>query len=474
MDMGSQLLSVAPVVLVGGLATVVMLVDALVRDSTRWTFWMSLAGLIGSAIAGLATLSASGTVFNGMLAAGGTAALFDTLLSMAGILTLLAARPYLRREGQEYDEFYTLLLFALAGAMLLVHAAHLVIFFLGIELMSVAFYVLAGYFRRQTRSVEAALKYFLLGAFATGFLLYGIAMVYGSSGALAYAAIQEQLRHGSALPTLLLIGIGLLVVGVGFKIAIVPFHQWVPDVYQGAPTVVTAFMSTVGKAAVVIALVPLFRALQPAVETKLQLAVATLAAATILLGNITAVVQSNIKRMLAYSSIAHAGYLLMGLVAQNDRGWAGMLFYAAAYLFMQLGAFVVVASVETNNEERLEISEYAGLSRRHPVLAALMAIFLFSLTGLPPFAGFFGKYYLFTAAIEAGYTWLAVIAVVGTMISAYFYLGVLVAMYFREPHERLVPALGGTATLTVWLSSLAVLALGIFPSTLLQLLERFL
>ncbi|MCS6965532.1 MAG: NADH-quinone oxidoreductase subunit N, partial [Candidatus Kapabacteria bacterium] len=308
----------------------------------------------------------------------------------------------------------------------------------------------------------------------TGVLLYGIAMVYGSSGAMGYESLQLQLQKGTMLPTLLLIGVGLLLVGIGFKIAIVPFHQWVPDVYQGAPTIVTAFMSTVGKAAVVLSLVPLFQAVQPAVGTKVQNAIAVLSAVTILLGNVVAVVQSNIKRMLAYSSIAHAGYLLMGMVAQSERGWAGMLFYAAAYLFMQLGAFVVVAIVERENEHRLELTDYAGLSRQHPVLAALMAVFLFSLTGLPPFAGFFGKYYLFTAAIEAGYTWLAVVAVVGTMISAYFYLGVLVAMYFREPREALIPIRGGTATITLWLSTTAVLALGIFPGAVLQLLERFL
>lgn len=469
-----EMLAVAPVVLIGILATGVMLLDALIRQSTRISFWVSLVGLVATAIAGIATLPASGTVFAGMLRAGKIAALFDILLSLAGILTILAARPYLQREGREYDEFYTLLLFALAGAIILAHAAHLLVFFLGIELMSVCFYVLAGYFRTQLRSVEAALKYFLLGAFATGFLLYGIAMVYGSSGALGYDAIAAQLQRGSSLPTLLLIGVGLLLVGIGFKIAIVPFHQWVPDVYQGAPTVVTAFMSTVGKAAVVIALVPLFQALQPATGAKLQLAVAVLSAATIILGNVAAVVQSNIKRMLAYSSIAHAGYLLMGLVAQSERGWAGMLFYAAAYLFMQLGAFVVVAIVERENEQHLEISDYAGLSRRHPVLAALMAIFLFSLTGLPPFAGFFGKYYLFTAAIEAGYTWLTVIAVLGTMVSAYFYLGVLVAMYFREPHEALAPARAAMATLTLWISTAAILAMGIFPGALLHLLESFL
>ncbi|GBD06517.1 NADH-quinone oxidoreductase subunit N [bacterium HR21] len=474
MEVVSQLYAAAPVVLIGLLAPSVMLLDALIRQSSRISFWTSLGGLLAVAGTGLLTLPASGKVFRGMLQTGGTAALFDTLLAIAGILTLLAARPYLQREGREYDEFYTLLLFALAGAIIVAHAAHLLVFFLGIELMSVAFYALAGYFRTQLRSVEAALKYFLLGAFATGFLLYGIAMVYGSSGALGYETIQAQLQHGTALPTLLLIGTGLLVVGIGFKIAIVPFHQWVPDVYQGAPTVVTAFMSTVGKAAVIVALVPLFQALQPAIGTKLQAALAVLSAATILLGNIIAVVQSNIKRMLAYSSIAHAGYLLMGLVAQSERGWAGMLFYAAAYLFMQLGAFIVVAIVERENEQRLELSDYAGLSRQHPVLAALMAVLLFSLTGLPPFAGFFGKYYLFTAAIEAGYTWLAIVAVIGTMISAYFYLGVLVAMYFREPREALVPVHGGTATASLWLSTAVVLALGIFPSSLLQLLERFL
>ncbi len=474
MEFVTQLSSAAPVVMIGLLATAVMLIDAFVRDSTTIAFWTSLIGLLVVAGAGIATVSASGTVFSGMLSVGGTAALFDVLLALAGILTLLAARPYLRREVREYDEFYSLLLFALAGAIMLAHSAHLITFFLGIELMSISFYVLAGYFRSQPRSIEAALKYFLLGAFATGFLLYGIAMLYGSSGALSYTAIHEHLQKGSALPTLLLIGVGLLLVGIGFKIAIVPFHQWVPDVYQGAPTVVTAFMSTVGKAAVVIGLIPLFQALQPAVETKVQVAVAMLSALTILLGNIVAVVQSNIKRMLAYSSIAHAGYLLMGFVAQSERGWAGMLFYAAAYVFMQLGAFVVVAIIERENEHRLELSDYAGLSRRHPVLAALMSIFLFSLTGLPPFAGFFGKYYLFTAAIAAGYTWLAIIAVIGTMISAYFYLGVLVAMYFREPHESLAVAHGSTAMWTLWLSCIAVLALGIFPTPFLQFLERFL
>ncbi len=474
MDWAAQLVAVLPLVLIGLTAVLVMLLDALIRQSTTLSFWVSILGLLATAAAGAATLSFSGTVFSGMLVAGGVAAVFDILMSLAGVLTLLAARPYLQREGREYDEFYALLLFAVAGAIILAHAAHLLVFFLGIELMSVSFYVLAGYFRTQLRSVEAALKYFLLGAFATGFLLYGIAMVYGSSGALGYESIRAHLQQGTALPTLLLIGVGLLLIGIGFKLAIVPFHQWAPDVYQGAPTVVTAFMSTVGKAAVVIALVPLFQTLQPAVGTKLQIAIAVLSAVTILLGNIVAVVQSNIKRMLAYSSIAHAGYLLMGLVAQSERGWAGMLFYAAAYLFMQLGAFVVVAIVERENEQRLELNDYAGLSRRHPVLAALMAIFLFSLTGLPPFAGFFGKYYLFTAAIEAGYTWLTIVAVVGTMISAYFYLGVLVAMYFREPHEAPEPAHSGTAAVTLWLSTVAVLALGIFPSTFLQLLERLL
>lgn len=474
MDIVSQLYAAAPVVLIGLLAPCVMLLDALIRKSSSISFWVSCVGLVAVAAAGLLTLSHSGTVFTGMLSAGKTAALFDVLLALTGILTLLAARPYLQREGREYDEFYSLLLFALAGAIILAHAAHLLVFFLGIELMSVSFYALAGYFRTQLRSVEAALKYFLLGAFATGFLLYGIAMVYGSSGALGYEAIRAHLQHGTALPTLLLIGVGLLLVGIGFKIAIVPFHQWVPDVYQGAPTVVTAFLSTVGKAAVIVALVPLFQALQSAVGAKLQVALSALSAATILLGNLVAAVQSNIKRMLAYSSIAHAGYLLMGLVAQSERGWAGMLFYAAAYLFMQLGAFIVVAILERENEQRLELTDYAGLSRQHPVLAALMAVFLFSLTGLPPFAGFFGKYYLFTAAIEAGYTWLAVVAVIGTMVSAYFYLGVLVAMYFREPREALVPARGGLATASLWVSTVLVLALGLFPSTILQLLEGFL
>jgi len=480
--MQQEFLLSSPLLFLSIMATALMVIDALIKKSSKVTFTVSWVTLLVTAVLSALTLTSSGTAFNGMITLGSFGAFFDILFCSAGILTLLAARPFMQREGLEQDEFHSLLLFSVSGMMLIAHAANMLTLFIGIEVMSVCFYVLAGYSRNSVRSVESSLKYFLLGAFATGFLVYGMALIYGATGSMSYsqifAATTTQPLH---FPALMMIGIGLLIIGLSFKAAAFPFHQWAPDVYQGAPTVVTAFMSTAGKVAAFSALMPIIAIVAPAGGMKLQMVLALLSATTMLVGNISALAQTNIKRMLAYSSVAHAGYLMMGLVAEsvNDghsmmstRGINGIMFYLTAYLFMQLGAFVIVSVLEKSNEKNLELADYAGLSKRHPVLAALMTMFMLSLAGIPPFAGFFGKYYLFTAAIEAGYTWLTIVAVISSIISVYFYIGLIVKMYFTEPNdETQMGGETGLAGITLILSSVAVVLLGLLPAGLLGVMK---
>jgi NADH-quinone oxidoreductase subunit N len=375
-----------------------------------------------------------------------------------------------------FDEFYTLLMMSIAGMMLMAHASDLMILFVGLEVMSIAFYVLAGLLRQQLGSNEAAMKYFLLGAFASGFLLYGIALVYGAVGDTGYKAIFSAAAT-TEFPTLFWTGMGLLIVGLGFKVAAFPFHQWAPDVYEGSPTVVTGFMSTAGKAAAFAGFVGLMIPVSTSGAAgliQLRWVLAILAVGSMLLGNITAIAQQNIKRMLAYSSIAHAGYMLIGLAAANPTGWSGITYYLAAYLFMQIGAFAVVGMLERENGGHLTIEDYRGLGRRRPGVAIIMAIFMFSLTGIPPFAGFFGKYYIFTAAVQGGLTWLAIVGVVASVISAWFYLGLIVAMFFREPsgEAETQPAMSGAVRTALALSIAGSLVVGFLPQVFLNIIGK--
>ena len=376
----------------------------------------------------------------------------------------------MQRENIEHDEFYSLVLFAVAGMMLIAHSNHLLILFIGIEVMSVSFYILSGYMRNNAKSVESSLKYFLLGAFATGFLVYGIALIYGSTGSMDYNQIALNINNNALnFPALLPVGVALIVIGLSFKAAAFPFHQWAPDVYQGAPTIVTAFMSTAGKAAAFAAFIPIVTVLMPSAPAKLQMIFAVMSAATMLIGNISALAQSNIKRMLAFSSVAHAGYIMMGLVSGSQYGYGGIVFYLTAYMFMQIGSFIIVAILERNGEKYLELSDYAGLSKRHPVLAAFMAIFMLSLAGIPPFAGFFGKYFLFTAAIDAGFLWLTLVGVLSSIISVYFYIGLIVKMYFTEPEGQRVDNEVGMSGLSLIITIAGVIVLGILPSGILSI-----
>jgi NADH-quinone oxidoreductase subunit N len=473
--MNADLFYSLPIILSSFFCISAMLLGAFVQGN-RSNFVMpySVAGLSIVAVFAALVWGRNGTAFNGMITTGMVPSFFDMLFAMSGILVMLAARPYLQRMNWEFDEFYLLILFAVSGMMLMAHANHLLIVFIGIEVMSISFYVLSAYLRNQILSVESGLKYFLLGAFSTGFLLYGMALIYGATGGnMEYSAIRAAVGYGSNMPLLLLVGTGFIIIGLSFKVAAFPFHFWAPDVYQGAPTVVTAFMSTAGKAAAFSAFIQLGAALIPnggPDGAKITSLLAVISAASMLFGNIVACSQRNVKRMLAYSSVAQAGYMLMGIISGSQRGTSGLMFYLAAYTFTQIGAFIVVSVLENEYGKQLEFSDYAGLAKRHPLLAGIMSLFMFSLVGLPPFGIFFGKYYMFMAAIEAGYTWLAIVGAVASVISAYFYLGLIVAMYFRN-HENAppVPAQIGMAGVTMTVAALGVILLGLLPTLVLRI-----
>jgi NADH-quinone oxidoreductase subunit N len=344
-------------------------------------------------------------------------------------------------------------------------AVDLIIVFLGLELLSLPLYILAAFQRENPKSLEAGLKYFLLGAFSSAFFLYGIAMVYGAAGTTQLTDLGKFLQGQTQVDDLLLVGFGLLLAGFAFKVALVPFHWWTPDVYEGAPTTVTAFMSVAVKAAAFGAFFRAFLVALPAPVLDWRLALAVLAVLTMTLGNVAALLQSDIKRMLAYSSIAHAGYILVALVAAGANGGASALFYLLGYTVTNLGAFGSVIALSDRARERTRIADFAGAAREHPAVAAVMSICLLSLAGFPPFAGFVGKFLIFGAAVEAGWTWLAVVGVLNSLISVYFYLRPVVQMYMTEPapgwsHVQVAPLVA----LALLLAVVGVLALGIFPA----------
>ncbi|HWP82830.1 MAG TPA: NADH-quinone oxidoreductase subunit N [Bacteroidota bacterium] len=429
-------------------------------------------GLIVAIALAIFTFWETAPSFSNMVQTGGYANYFTLLFLVSALLTVILSKPYLERTRWHRGEFYLLIIFATSGMILMASALDLIVLFLGLELMSVSLYVLAGFARTKLISNESGLKYFLLGAFATGFLLYGIALIYGTAGTTNLPAIAEQFTR-LADNTLFLIGVGMLIVSFSFKVAAVPFHMWAPDVYQGAPTTVTAFMSTGAKAAAFAAFVSVFLRTFEFSGARVNEALAYSAAASMILGNVIAIAQTNLKRLLAYSSIAHAGYMLVGLAAANNEGQTGILFYLSAYTAMNLGAFGIISLMEQEGDKNLTFDDYAGLSSRRPFVAALMAVFMFSLAGIPPFAGFFGKYYVFLAAVKADMTWLAVIGVLTSVVSVYYYLRLVVTMYFRDGEADLPAQPTKLALAVLCLAALVVLQLGLFPSTILDITQRF-
>jgi len=409
-----------------------------------------------------------------MLQVGGNINIFIFIFNFSAALVVLMSMDYAEKYGNNIGEFYIILQSSVLGMMFMAGAKDLFVIFLGLEIMSVSFYALAGLNRARLKANEAALKYFLLGAFSTGFIVYGIALIFGSTNTTSIPLIVSkfsELTHNFLFIT----GILLFLIGFSFKMAAFPFHMWVPDVYEGSSTTVASFFSTAGKtaafSAVIITLGAVFMYGNVNVfEPYLSI----LAVASMLYGSIVAIAQNNIKRMLAYSSIAHAGYLLIGLSSGNFEGIAGIIFYLSAYTFMNLGAFGVVALIEGKDETNLTFDSYTGLAKRQPLLAAMLAICMFSLAGIPPFAGFFGKYYIFIAAIKADLTWLAIIGVLSSVISVYFYLRVIVLMYFKESETELIIEKGNYGLLSVVISVLLVILVGIMPGSLIDVITSFL
>ena len=441
-------------------------------NSLRKTFtaWLTI---IGSAIAlyvsiSMLSLGTEGTEFSNMIQVDKYSLFFNVIFLVSTILVVLISMNYLGRQDRRQGEYYLLILLATLGMMLMASGNELIVVFLGLELMSLSLYVLAGYFRRSMASSEAGMKYLLLGAFASGFFLYGIALIYGGAGTTSIPKIASALTVGSTSP-LLLAGMFLLIVGFGFKVALVPFHQWAPDVYEGAPTSIAAFISAGPKAAGFAAFLRIFMDALQNIQSEWIVVVTILAALTMTIGNLAAIAQRNIKRMLAYSSIAHAGYVLVGLAAANKDGISSAMFYLFVYCIMNIGAFGAVILARTEDGESLMISDYAGLGFKKPLLALFMTLMLLSLAGFPPTAGFVGKFYIFRSAIEAGQIWLVIIGAINTAISAFYYLRVVVAMYMREPEAELdFLAYPRILIIALTLAAIGVVLIGILPSYFLS------
>ncbi|MBU4224926.1 MAG: NADH-quinone oxidoreductase subunit N [Chloroflexi bacterium] len=439
----SDLYTLLPLIVLTGWAPILLLVDLFLPKGRKG--WTALLAAIGLALTMGLALSQAGSelsAFGGMVTLDGFSTFLNVLFLATGLLGIAIAYGYLKRMDLERGEYYVLMLFSISGMMLMAQAADLIVIFLALELLSIPLYVLAAFARPRADSEEAGLKYFLLGAFATGFVVYGIALVFGATANTSLAGIVSAVNLSGSFvdvynPTLMLIGAALILVGFSFKVAAVPFHMWTPDVYQGAPTPVTGFMAVGAKAAGFAALLRVFVTAFPSLDVDLVPVLWALAALTMVIGNLIAISQTNIKRMLAYSSIAHAGYILMAFVPYGQPqvmpdAVASALFYLVAYALTSFGAWSVVIALEKPDAQGLEISDYAGLGRRKPALAAAMTIFMLSLTGMPPTLGLVGKFYLFRTVIEGGFIGLAVIGVLTSLISAYYYLRVVVVMYMRE------------------------------------------
>jgi NADH-quinone oxidoreductase subunit N len=431
---------------------------------------LGVIGLAGAAFASLALWDKNASSF-GLVSADNFGLFVIGILVIVGILSLSISSPAIDREGLPRGEYYTLMLFGLAGMMLMATATDLLVIFLALEVLSMAVYVLTGIRRDSPAATEAAFKYFLLGGFSSAFFLYGIAFTFGVTGSTHLDRIGSVLAAHALNPTnMQLAAVGLLIVGFAFKVSAVPFHMWTPDAYEGAPAAVTAFMSTGVKAAAFAAFVRVFLSALEPMRASWSTVLWPVAALTMIVGTVVGVAQTNVKRMLAYSSIAHGGYLLVALISGNDYGKGAVLFYLLTYAVTNIGAFGVIVLLEDRGRPNDKISDYAGLGHDHPGLAALMTIFLLSLGGFPPMAGFIAKWYVFSAAIKSGYVWLAIIGVLTSVVSVFFYLRIVVMMYMTPSSETIArfPAVPRIAGAALVFSAIVIFYLGILPTRVLD------
>ena len=468
---------VAPEIVLLVVGMLILIFGSIIK-SRGLAAYSAFIGLIGALIISIMQWGAPQSGFYGMVQNDNFSIFFNFIFISAGLLTILMAKNYFAVRGIDRFEFYALILFSIVGMMTMASSSNLVVIFLGLEIMSVPLYVMAGFARHDPNSNEAGIKYFIMGAFATGFLLYGIALMYGATGTTDLRKIVADFGFISMHSGLFLYaGAFLILIGFAFKVAAVPFHMWVPDVYQGAPTPVTAYFSVAPKAAGFAALLRIFIFGLAGVEN-LSILLWIMAVLTMTVGNILAIYQGNIKRLLAYSSIAHAGYILVALTAGGEGAVSASLYYLLAYTFFNLGGFAIVTMIDTRTGSKALIDEMKGLSGRHPYLAALLALFMFALAGFPPTAGFFGKFYIFSEAVKSGYIWLAIIGVMNSFVSVYYYLRIVVAAYFGKP-DLVNPASDGkefqpvslkpALLLVLLITGIGTLLLGFMPQYFIEL-----
>jgi NADH-quinone oxidoreductase subunit N len=462
--------AILPVVVLSLFGIAVMVAEPFVAEQKKSSLaWLALAGTVAAMIALIPMSTHRGQWYSSLWIVDDYAVFLSFVFLLIAAITILTAADYLWREKMNHPEFYALLLFATVGMLMMAASNELMMMFLGLETLSIATYVMAGFRRTDLKSNESALKYFLLGSFSSAFFLYGVALIFGATANTNLIGIADAVRTRANPAGLVELAAALMLIALCFKVAVAPFHIWTPDVYEGAPTPVTGFMSVGPKAAGFAVLFRVFLVAFPSVQDRWISAIWVVAALTMILGNVIAVVQPNIKRMLAYSSIAHAGYLAVAFAAASNRGVAASLFYLLAYSLMNLGAFAIVTILGRSGDKFVNLSDYAGLGAKRPGIAALLSIFLLSLAGVPGTAGFAGKFFIFRAALESRLLWLAIIGVVSTVISFYYYLYVIVQMYMREPKDEFSDlSLPGTVKFALVVAAAGTLYLGVLPTAVLD------
>lgn len=471
----ADFIRIAPEIVLSAFAILLMLLEpAVPRERKKALGWLAIAGVVAAGLSSIWAFHSSGLAFSSSISSDPYSLYFIDLFLAIAVLVLLGSMDYLERDAVDHGEFYALVLMATVGACFMAASTDLIMIFIGLEISSISTYILAGYRRGELQSNESSIKYFLLGSFATAFFLYGIAFVYGLTGSTNLLKVQDHLRSLETAdpPQLLWLAVVLMFVGLAFKVSTAPFQVWTPDVYQGAPAPVTAYLSTAPKAAAFAVLVRIVigsfahaGAAGPIIFWILWVS----AVLTMCVGNLAAIWQSNVKRLLAYSSIAHAGYILVAITAGGVEGTSAVLFYLAGYALMNVGAFILIAHLAGPEERRTEVSDFTGFAAERPGAAACLTVFLLSLAGFPSTVGFFAKFYVFRAAMHAHLTGLTIIAVLNSVVSVYYYLRVVVSMYMGEGQtEASTAPLPGPLGVAVVLSLIGIFFLGLFPSRLLN------
>ncbi len=473
MPSSGEYLRFLPEIILSVAGTLLMVLNPLTKRQSSPIFGhISVLAMLAAIAAAVYANTMPGPAFSRMLVIDGYATFFRILVISIGVVVVLGSYRFLSRERAETGEFHALILFSVVGQCIMSSANELIMIFIGLEISSIATYILAGYFRDDKRGNEAAVKYFLLGSFATAFFLYGISIIYGASGSTNLTVIHNAAGN---IPTILLgISAALMFVGLCFKVSGAPFQIWAPDVYQGAPSPVSAFLSAGPKAAAFAVFLRIFLTIFPSISNGWVPLVWISALLSMTIGNFAALTQSNIKRMLAYSSVAHAGYVLVALAARSDLGTAAAMFYLAAYACMNVGAFIVVSHISGKGETRVRIADFAGLGARQPLTALLLTIFLLSLVGVPLTGGFFGKFYIFEAALQSNLVWLTVLGLLNSAVAAYYYLRIIAAMYMQEPSAAVndLQPLPAATQLALIIPAIGTIVLGIFPSSILDFAIR--